>query len=53
MQLEQAILAILIVDHPKMKECEIDPEMFADYTNRSLYRTMKSIVADKGELDLM
>ena len=53
MQLEQAILAILIVDHPKMKECEIDPEMFADYTNRSLYRTMKSIVAGKGELDLM
>lgn len=53
MQLEQAILAILIVDHPKMKECEIDPEIFADYTNRSLYRTMKSIVADKGELDLM
>lgn len=53
MQLEQAILSILIVDYQKLKECELDPEMFADYTNRSLYRTMKSIVADKGELDLL
>lgn len=52
-ELEQAILSILIVDYQKLKECELDPEMFADYTNQSLYRTMKSIVADKGELDLL